>query len=156
MNTGNKHAPVAYDRYGRMQYHPEFHARQKLPWTTSEERYLIDNYATLGPEAISFALERTIHTVMTRAYELRKKSVMQKSLKKQPHRRSSFGLNRPTNAMLLSEPSLFPIFVTKDTGHTVILGTTGKGMSITEFHSKTGSPSSDWSRESSPQAGYQE
>lgn len=90
---------VTYDRYGRMQYHPDFHVRQKLPWTTSEERYLIENYVTLGPEAISFALERTIHTVMTRAYELRKKGVMQKSQKKHMHRRSSYGLNRPLKSI---------------------------------------------------------
>jgi hypothetical protein len=95
--------PVTYDRYGRMQYHPDFHARQKLSWTTSEERYLIENYVTLGPEAISFALERTIHTVMTRAYELRKKGVMQKSQHKHTHRRSSFGLNSLTRKLTTSD-----------------------------------------------------
>lgn len=82
---------VMYDRYGRMQYHPAFHAKQKLPWTTLDERYLMENYEKLGPEEVSFALERTIHTVMTRAYQLRKKGIMQKPKCKKIHRRSGFG-----------------------------------------------------------------
>lgn len=69
---------VTYDKYGRMNYHPDFHARQNTPWTTSDEKFLIENYASLGPEQISFALERTIHTVMTRAYRLRKQGLMPK------------------------------------------------------------------------------
>jgi hypothetical protein len=83
---------VTYDKYGRMQYHPDFHGRQKLPWTTSEERYLISNYESQGPEEVSLALERTIHTVMTRAYQLRKKGMMPKPKRKNVSRRSSFGL----------------------------------------------------------------
>lgn len=68
--------PIVYDRYGRMAYNPEFHARHKMPWTTEEQKYLIENYAKDGPEAIALALERTIGTIMTRARFLRRKRLM--------------------------------------------------------------------------------
>lgn len=74
--------PVTYDPYGRMNYHPEFHGKQKMSWSTTDQKFLIENYATLGPEQISLTLERTIHTVMTRAYELRKKGLMPKPAKR--------------------------------------------------------------------------
>lgn len=70
MNTANA-IPVTYDKYGRMQYHPDYHAKHGTPWTTGDEKYLIENYYALGPEQVSFALERTVHTVMTRAFRLR-------------------------------------------------------------------------------------
>lgn len=78
---------VTYDRYGRMQYHPDFHGKQKDPWTTTDQQYLIDNYESMGPEQVSLALERTIHTVMTRAYELRKKGLMRKAATRTYHMR---------------------------------------------------------------------
>ncbi len=83
MNTST----ITYDRYGRMNYHPEFHAKQGQPWTTADQQFLIDNYESMGPEQVSFALERTIHTVMTRAYELRKQGLMTKPTKQKHHRR---------------------------------------------------------------------
>lgn len=70
--------PVTYDKWGRMNFHPDYHGKQKTPWTTSDEKYLIENYAAIGPEQVSLALERTIHTVMTRAYALRKDGRMAK------------------------------------------------------------------------------
>ncbi len=76
-----------YDDYGRMKYHPKYHPNQGKPWTTEDQKYLIEYYEQLGPEQISFDLGRTIHTVMTRAYELRKKGVMPKvSLQKKYNR----------------------------------------------------------------------
>lgn len=78
---------VTYDKYGRMNYHPELHGNQGKPWTTSDQQFLIDNYESMGPEQVSFALERTIHTVMTRAYELRKRGIMPKPVKQKHHRR---------------------------------------------------------------------
>jgi hypothetical protein len=69
---------VSYDKYGRMKYHPDIHTNQKKPWSNSDQKYLIENYENLGPEQISFDLGRTIHTVMTRAYELRKQGTMPK------------------------------------------------------------------------------
>ena len=73
--------PVTYDTYGRMKFHSDYHGREKTPWTTSDEKFLIENYAKIGPEQVSFALERTIHTIMTRAYELRKSGRMDKPIK---------------------------------------------------------------------------
>jgi hypothetical protein len=80
---------VTYDRYGRMNYHPDFHGKQKMPWTTGDQKFLIENYEKQGPEQVSLALERTIHTVMTRAYELRKKGLMQKPAKRAHTKRMS-------------------------------------------------------------------
>ncbi len=79
---GHYTTPVEYDKHGRMRYHPEIHLRQKEPWSSDDEKYLIENYAKLGPEDVSFSLGRTITTVMTRAYELRKKGLMPKAIGK--------------------------------------------------------------------------
>lgn len=81
-------APPVYDRHGRMQYHPAFHDRHGQPWTTTDQQFLIDHYDLLGPEQVSFALGRTIHTVMTRAYELRRDGLMPKPAKRGWSRRS--------------------------------------------------------------------
>lgn len=74
--------PITYDRQGRMNYHPDYHGKQGKAWTTGDENFLIENYATLGPEEVSFALERTIHTVATRASMLRKAGKMTKPAKR--------------------------------------------------------------------------
>lgn len=86
--------PVIYDRYGRMQYHPNFHGKQKSAWTTSEEKYLVENYSTAGPEQVSLALGRTIHTVMTRACKLRKAGLMTKPAKRVNTHRSGASSSR--------------------------------------------------------------
>lgn len=78
---------VTYDRWGRMNYNPMFHGKQNQPWTTTDQSYLIKNYELDGPEAVSLALERTIHTVMQRASELRKQGLMEKPDKKTFHKR---------------------------------------------------------------------
>lgn len=69
---------LSFDSHGRMRYHPEIHTKQGLPWTTLDEKHLIEFYEKLGPEQISFELGRTIHTVMTKAYNLRKAGRMKK------------------------------------------------------------------------------
>jgi hypothetical protein len=76
-----------YDKYGRLGYTPELHTKHKAPWTTTDERFLIENYESMGPEATCLALERTIHTVMTRVYELRKRGRMPKPASRKLHRR---------------------------------------------------------------------
>ncbi|SED37168.1 hypothetical protein SAMN05216178_6979 [Pseudomonas saponiphila] len=80
-------AQPTYDSYGRMNYHPDFHPNQGAPWTTKDQQYLIQYYEKLGPEQVSLELGRTIHTVMTRAYELRKRGEMPKPAVKTYHRR---------------------------------------------------------------------
>lgn len=88
MSDGKDQSDVTYDRWGRMNYNPLFHCKQKQSWTTTDQKYLIDNYEIDGPEAVSLALERTMHTVMQRACELRKKGLMEKPVKKVFHKRS--------------------------------------------------------------------
>ena len=83
----NKIIPVTYDAYGRMQYHPDFHPNHGMPWKTTEQKYLIERYVLDGPEQVSFALGRTIHTVMAKAWELRKLGLMPKPAKLKHHRR---------------------------------------------------------------------
>jgi hypothetical protein len=83
--------PVAYDRFGRMKYHPDYHGKHCAPWTTFDEKFLIENYETSGPEQVSFALERTIQTVMARAYELRKAGRMSRSSAKRSYTKRSRG-----------------------------------------------------------------
>lgn len=78
---------VTYDRYGRMNYHPELHPNHKKPWTTTDQKYLIENYESLGPEDLSLALGRTIHTVMTKAYKLRQSGIMPQPKVRANHRR---------------------------------------------------------------------
>ena len=87
MSTVQASQPT-YDAYGRMNYHPEFHPNQGTPWTTTDQNYLIEFYEKLGPEQVSLELGRTIHTVMTRAYELRKRGVTPKAAGKTYHRRT--------------------------------------------------------------------
>ena len=70
--------PIKYDRYGRMAYHPDYHPNHKKPFKTSEQKYLIENYAIHGPETVALALGRTIGGVMTRANALRKAGQMPK------------------------------------------------------------------------------
>ena len=77
-----------YDRYGRMNFHPDFHANHGKKWTRDDIQYLIENYEIDGPEQTSFALERTIHTVMQKACDLRKKYKMVKRTTATTHKRT--------------------------------------------------------------------
>ncbi|MEQ1636747.1 MAG: hypothetical protein ABL903_08635 [Methylococcales bacterium] len=61
-----------YDNNGRIRFNPDIHVNHNKPWTTTDQKYLIENYDSLGPEEISFALGRTPHTIMERIYYLRK------------------------------------------------------------------------------------
>ncbi|PNI01202.1 hypothetical protein C1N32_20790 [Vibrio diazotrophicus] len=87
MNTEPNQAAITYDKWGRMQYHPDFHGKHGTPWLMEDQTFLIENYEELGAEQVSFALERTIHTIMTRVYELRKEGLMAKPTKRAHHRR---------------------------------------------------------------------
>ena len=69
---------VTYDKYGRMQYLPDFHPNQGKTWLNKDQRFLIEYYEKLGPDEISLVLGRTIHSIMMRACELRKKGNMPK------------------------------------------------------------------------------
>lgn len=75
---------IEFDAKGRMLYHPDYHPNQGRDWTTVDQWFLIDNYERIGAEEVSFALGRTIHAVMQRAYTLRKQGLMKKTEGK-PH-----------------------------------------------------------------------
>lgn len=78
---------IEYDRYGRMFYNPEYHKKNGLKWSEEDIKYLIDWYDTIGPEEMSFALERTSKTVQNKVVELRKKGIMRKPIKQTYSRR---------------------------------------------------------------------
>jgi len=77
----------ARDRFGRLVYTPELFPKRGLPWTTLDQKYLIENYELLGPEAVSLALERPTVGVMQRVSELRKKGLMAYPKKRVCHKR---------------------------------------------------------------------
>lgn len=80
---------ITYDRHGRMNYHPDFHFNHKKPWSTQDQQFLIEMYERIGPDQVALSLGRTIHVVMTRAYELRKKGLMPKRSTKKHFPRNS-------------------------------------------------------------------
>lgn len=79
---------ITYDTHGRMNYHREFHFNQNKPWTTVDQKFLIEMYERIGPDQVALSLGRTMHTIMTRAYELRKKGLMPKRKTKKHFRRN--------------------------------------------------------------------
>ena len=80
-------AAVTYDAHGRMKYHPDFHPNQGKQWMMSDQKHLIENYERIGPEQMSLELGRTIHTIMNKAYELRKAGLMKKRTLGKNHKR---------------------------------------------------------------------
>ncbi|OWY39293.1 hypothetical protein CEK28_08740 [Xenophilus sp. AP218F] len=51
---------VRYDRWGRLLYPPELHAKQGLPWTAVDQQYLIDHYAPLASRRRTRVQVRTV------------------------------------------------------------------------------------------------
>ena len=49
---------IEYDKRGRMNYNPEFHAKQFEPWTWEEDLYLMEYYKIDGLRMMSFALKK--------------------------------------------------------------------------------------------------
>lgn len=78
---------IEYDHFGRMLYNPDFHANNRTPWDFDDLQYLINWYDVIGAEELSFALERTITTVRTKACSLRKSGIMPKTTNKRWHKR---------------------------------------------------------------------
>lgn len=63
---------IIFDRYGRMQYHPDFHPNHGVKMTEEELEYLckfceVDDWRTMA-----FALGRTEHTLRTKVNDLKK------------------------------------------------------------------------------------
>lgn len=65
-------AEVEYDRWGRMKYHPDYHARHLVEYTTKELSYLCKQYYRGNVKTLAASLERTETAVRQRVCELRK------------------------------------------------------------------------------------
>lgn len=78
---------VEYDKSGRMKYNPLYHAKHGMPWSFEDLQYLINWYDLIGPEEMSFALERTISTINQKVVELRREGVMIKPIKRMHNER---------------------------------------------------------------------
>ena len=65
--------PIEYDSYGRMMYNPRFHKNNRKVWEANDLDYLANWYDIIGPEEMSFALERTIKSVMQKIVSVRRK-----------------------------------------------------------------------------------
>ncbi len=83
---------VTYDKHGRMNYHPDFHPNHRKPWTTKDQKFLIDKYEKLGPDQVALSLGRTIRTIMQTANRLRKQGLMPKRSTKKFFPRNGRGL----------------------------------------------------------------
>ena len=57
-------SPIVYDNLGRMQYNPIYHKNIGKIWKRKDIKYLKEWYYIIGPTEMSFALERTIQSVM--------------------------------------------------------------------------------------------
>ncbi|WP_242831514.1 hypothetical protein [Clostridium cadaveris] len=64
-----------------MKYNPEFHRKNGQPWDKEDLEYLINWYDKIGPEELSFALERPITALCQKVSVLRRIGVMEKSEK---------------------------------------------------------------------------
>lgn len=82
--------PIAFDQFGRMRYHPDYHGNHRKPWRTDEIRFLVKHYDKVGAEECSLALERTPHTVMEKVSILRRQGVMKKPERQAKHKRQLY------------------------------------------------------------------
>jgi len=71
-----KDAPLKYDKYGRLLYNPMFHEKSGTPWTYEDELYLKAWYYIIGPEEMSYALERTMSSIMGKVAKLNEEGIM--------------------------------------------------------------------------------
>lgn len=79
---------IEYDSSGRMKYNPEFHRKHGEQWDKDDLQYLIDWYDKVGPEELSFALERPISAITRKANVLRCEGIMYRPSKKIRHTRA--------------------------------------------------------------------
>ncbi|PRR70883.1 hypothetical protein [Clostridium thermopalmarium] len=78
---------VEYDRFGRIKYNPAFHTKHKTPWSMEDLQYLVNWYDIIGPEEMSFALERPVTAIQQKVTVLRRQGYMKKPDKFGYHRR---------------------------------------------------------------------
>lgn len=61
-----------------MNYNPEFHENNRKRWNDEDLKYLMEWYDIIGPEEMSFALGRTVGTIVNKVFALREKGLMEK------------------------------------------------------------------------------
>lgn len=67
---------LKFDSCGRMEYNPEIHFNQGLPWNEEDLEYLIEWYDIIGLEEMSLAIGRTEKTIGNKVCVLRKRGLM--------------------------------------------------------------------------------
>lgn len=72
---------IKYNKRGRMEYNPDFHARQDQPWTKEDDDYLMYFYKYDGLKMLSYALEKTETAICTRYHKLKARGYKSKWLK---------------------------------------------------------------------------
>lgn len=68
-------APIEYDKWGRMKYHPNYHTSHGTRFSQEELIYLCKYWAHDDWQDMSFALGRTQKTLAEKVSELRKKNL---------------------------------------------------------------------------------
>lgn len=66
---------ISYDKFGRMQYHPEFHFSHGKQFTESDLEYICKFYEVDNIQCLAFAIGKTEHTIRTKVVELRKRGL---------------------------------------------------------------------------------
>lgn len=64
--------PVTYDKWGRMQYHPDFHFRHGQLYTPRELAFLVQNYRPGHVKDLQMVVGRTEHCIRSKIAYLRK------------------------------------------------------------------------------------
>ena len=84
---------MEFDMNGRMKLNPEFHHAHGQPYTTSEFKYLIENFELVGAETMALELGRTENSITSKVCKLRKAGLMPKPVNKKYRKRVMRGLN---------------------------------------------------------------
>ncbi|GLC88230.1 DNA-entry nuclease [Lysinibacillus piscis] len=62
---------ITYDKFGRMNYHPDFHFAQDKPFSESNLEYICKFYEVDDARTISFAIGKTEQTIRAKVTELK-------------------------------------------------------------------------------------
>jgi len=68
---------ITYDRWGRMNPHPDFHENHKKPFTNDDLEYLCMFYETDNKRSLAFALGKTEHVLRAKYSKLKSQGLVQ-------------------------------------------------------------------------------
>lgn len=69
---------ISYDKFGRMQYHPDFHFAHGKAFTQSDLEYICKFYEIDHARTIAFAIGKTEHTIRTKVSQLQKEGLYER------------------------------------------------------------------------------